>query len=223
MTMTMPAFDCRRVREISNKGGRKNIGKFPSLKLGRIVWWESLLERDFIYLLEFDGDVLSYAEQPFRIRYTLNGKRNSYTPDFSVNRKNKRQIVEVKLGKKAGEEHYVILFRIIAAICLNEGYEFVVATECDIRVQPRLDNIKLLWRYAKTPIHSYHHLLCREYFKSASASISTRLIDLISFFNSKGIGRDAVYAMLYRGVISTDLKVPLEETSVVRLSYPPAH
>jgi hypothetical protein len=221
--VTVPIFDSCRARKITNNGGGKNIGKFPSLKLGRIVWWESLLERDFIYLLEFDGAVLSYAEQPFRIRYTLNGKRHSYTPDFLVNRKNKRQIVEVKLRKKAGKEHYVILFRIIAAVCRNEGYEFVVATECDIRVQPRLDNIKLLWRYAKTPIHSHHHLLCREYFKTASASISIRLADLISFFNSKGIGKDAVYAMLYRGLIWTDLKVPLEETSAIRLSYPPAH
>ena len=41
------------VRKIINKGNRKVIGRFPSLKLKRNVWWESQLERDYIYILEF--------------------------------------------------------------------------------------------------------------------------------------------------------------------------
>src|SRR5437588_206487 len=85
-----------RARNISNKGSRKIIGKFPSLLMGLVVKWESKLERDFIYLLEFDSDVISYREQPIRIIYFLDGKSCRYTPDFLVVRKNKRQIIEVK-------------------------------------------------------------------------------------------------------------------------------
>ena len=84
------------VRKISNKGTKKVIGKFASLKMKRVIWWESQLERDYIYLLEFDPDVASYDEQPLRIEYYLNGKKHRYTPDFLVRKGNKRIIVEVK-------------------------------------------------------------------------------------------------------------------------------
>jgi hypothetical protein len=59
-----------RARKITNAGNRKVIGKFPSLKMNRVIWWESQLERDYIYLLEIDPEVLSYSEQPFTISYT---------------------------------------------------------------------------------------------------------------------------------------------------------
>ena len=62
-----------RVRRITN-GGRKVIGKFPSIKNGGMVWWESQIERDYFYLLEFDSDVIIYWAQPLKIRYYLDGR-----------------------------------------------------------------------------------------------------------------------------------------------------
>ncbi|MGQ4648881.1 hypothetical protein [Lyngbya aestuarii] len=59
-----------RARKITNAGNRKVIGKFPSLKMNAVIWWESQLERDYIYLLEIDPEVLSYGEQPLTISYT---------------------------------------------------------------------------------------------------------------------------------------------------------
>lgn len=61
-----------RARKITNAGNRKVIGKFPSLKMNAVISWESQLERDYIYLLEIDPEVLSYGEQPFTISYTDN-------------------------------------------------------------------------------------------------------------------------------------------------------
>ena len=40
-------------------------GKFPSMKVNRMIHWESLLERDAIMLFEFSPGVASYREQPF--------------------------------------------------------------------------------------------------------------------------------------------------------------
>ena len=71
------------VRRITN-GGRKVIGKFPSIKNGRMVWWESQIERDYLYLLEIDPDVVSYEEQPLKIRYYLDGEPHLYTPIFGL-------------------------------------------------------------------------------------------------------------------------------------------
>ena len=145
------------VRKITNKGCKKIIGKFPSLKLGRLIWWESQIERDYIYLLEFDPAVISYEEQPIRISYHLNGKERHYTPDFLVRQADRNLIVEVKQEKEALKEENQRLFNIVGAICARDDYEFIVVTDKMIRVQPRLDNIKLLTRYQRTPIHDSHY------------------------------------------------------------------
>src|SRR5258708_7622835 len=84
------------VRKIPKYGAQKNIGKFSSVKTGRIAWYESLLERDYMYLLDFDPKVTYWHEQPLKFRYTLEGKTHWYTPDLEVHRDSKNQIVEVK-------------------------------------------------------------------------------------------------------------------------------
>ena len=58
--------------------------KYPSLKLGRMVACESLLEGDLVILLEFSPGVLSYQEQPARIEYWDGERMREYFPDFEV-------------------------------------------------------------------------------------------------------------------------------------------
>lgn len=91
------------VRKITNIGSKKVIGKFPSMKMNTIIWWESQIERDYIYLLEIDPNVESYKGQPFKIHYTSSGSGRSYTPDFWVTRPDRQQVVEVKPASKVYE------------------------------------------------------------------------------------------------------------------------
>jgi hypothetical protein len=204
------------VRRITN-GGRKVIGKFPSIKNGRMVWWESQIERDYLYLLEIDPDVVSYEEQPLKIRYYLDGEPHLYTPDLRVIRRDKQQIVEVKDKKAAVREEYVELFRRVAPICQDQGYEFVVVTDQDIRIQPKLDNIKLICKYAKASVTSVHQILLYSLFADMA---SLTLEEIIGGFASKGIPNSVVYALIYRGILSVDLMQPIGKTSVAQMSLP---
>jgi len=203
------------VRKITNKGGKKVIGKFPSLKMGRLIWWESQIERDYIYLLEFDPAVISYEEQPLRISYYLNGKERRYTPDFLVRKAGKKLIIEVKQEEEALKEENQRLFNIVSAICTRDGYEFIVVTDKMIRVQPRLDNIKLLTRYQRTPVHDPHfQIVCYELFtEKCKASLS----EVMQFFASRNIGKQVVFSLLYWGVLAADLMQPIGAESVVCL------
>lgn len=46
------------MRHAPNRGVRgKNVGKFFSIKMGRMLWFESLLEEALMYLLDFDSEV----------------------------------------------------------------------------------------------------------------------------------------------------------------------
>jgi hypothetical protein len=202
------------VRKITNAGTKKNIGKFPSLKMRRNIWYESLLERDAMYLLEFDPEVISYREQEPRIRYWVDSKEHRYTPDLLVGRKHKKQIIEVKPKKALMDETYNLLFHIITPICREQGYEFVVWTEDGIRMQPRLEIVKTLWRYARTPLHPQHQIYCHEFF---SARREAGLEETARFFASKKITKRVVFALIYWGIISIDLTTPIGPNSVLRL------
>jgi hypothetical protein len=40
------------------------IGLFPSLKMGRMVAFESLIEQDYLYVLDYEAAVTAFEEQP---------------------------------------------------------------------------------------------------------------------------------------------------------------
>src|SRR5215213_6798357 len=154
--------------------------------MGIIVMWESKLERDFLYLLEFDPDVLSYTGQPVRILYNFAGKIRRYTPDFLVLRKHKKQIIEVKPRDKVSEGNNEQRFRIISQVCNASGYEFKIITDANIRVQPRLNNIRLLWKYARTPFSPQHQICCKELLGDGREMY---LGEVIQAFKARGISR----------------------------------
>jgi hypothetical protein len=75
---------------------KQNIGNFSSCKMETSFRYNSLLQKDFMYWLEFDTDVLSYNTPGIAVNYHSSGKEKSYTPDFQVVRYQKKQIIEVK-------------------------------------------------------------------------------------------------------------------------------
>lgn len=204
------------VRKPSNRGSKKNVGKFPSIKMKRIICWESLIERDLIYLLEFDREVRFYEEQPRRITYMRDGKQHYYTPDFMVKRNDTEQFVEVKLEEKVKKQKYEVLFREISWLCQEEGSEFVVVTDKMIRVEPMLSNVKMLYRYARTPIHLRYQLLCQEFLRS---KLTATVIELSEFFATKQVENEKhiVYALIYWGYLEADLMTLISSNAVISL------
>lgn len=195
------------VRKIPRRGARKNISKFFSVKMNKRLWSESLAEEDYKYLLDFDSMVESFEEQPFRIRYVLDGKTRHYTPDMLVLTKDGRKlVVEVKPKSKISTPKNDLLFRIVAALCAAEDHKFVVVTVEMIRQQPRLNNVKALWKYARTRLHPQHQIYCMELFLTRE---KVTLGEAFEFFESKGVGKHVVYALLFWGALSFDVMQPL--------------
>lgn len=201
------------VRRITN-GGKKVIGKFPSRKMGRAVWYESQLERDYIYLLEIDADVIAFKEQPFKIKYLLGKESHTYTPDFLVNRTDRRQVIEVKEEKEAKKEENQAFFNRMALICQEDGLDYLVATDTSIRQQPRLGNVKVLHKYSRIPVTHEHHIHAYAFFSGQSEAT---LSEVMGFFVSRGASRQVVYALIYWGVLWIDISVPFGPESIVRM------
>jgi hypothetical protein len=73
------------------------VGYFKSYKNNKQLAFESILERDFFTLLEFQNSVVAYEEQPLKIQYKLKAKNTRYTPDVLVTYNDGSQkIFEVK-------------------------------------------------------------------------------------------------------------------------------
>ena len=125
------------------------IGRFPSLKLERMVAFESLIEQDYLYVLDYERDVSYYEEQPLTIEYLWQGKTLRYTPDFHAVWAQHHKLVECKPRVRLDIEENQRKFAIAHQWCQENGWTFSVVTDDELRHGPRLANIKLLTRYAR--------------------------------------------------------------------------
>jgi len=125
-------------------------GDFPSLKLGRIVRYNSSIERDLLYFLEFWQDVSWYKEQPLTIDHImLDGKCRRYTPDYEIHQGDMKILAECKPEDRLESSQAKKQREIGEKWAEENGYCFVTFTDMALRTGQKLANIKLLWRYAR--------------------------------------------------------------------------
>lgn len=185
-----------------NQGGRKNLCKFPSFKNQRSILCESILEKDCCLLFESDPTILSYTEQPLKIEYLLDDKYHSYTPDILIQYKDRRVIIEVKPYEKTLKADFILRTKCIRPILEKDGYSYVIMTEREIRMQPRFDNIKFLFKYSATRLNYGHQIFLYDCFRSREYAT---LRELEEIFRSTGMARQIVMALIYRGYLSIDI------------------
>lgn len=141
------------VRKVSNRGGNI-IGRFPSLKMKRMIAFESLLERDFIYLLDYDQHIEWYEEQPLTIEYLHEGQTLHYTPDFQLIEAGHPVLVECKPEHFVDTEENRRKFSAAREWCVQRACEFRVVTDQQVRAGYRLENIKRLTAYARLKVEA---------------------------------------------------------------------
>ena len=213
------------IRKITNSGSRKNTGFFPSIKNERPVAFESLLERDYMYLLEYDDDVITYKEQPLTISYCLDNRIRRYTPDFSVKRKNKTQLIEIKpqskLKKILYDDYMLKKYNAAALFCKSNGYsEFNIVTDEEIRSGHLLNNIKYLFSYSKLVVPAFEKLEIRNELMIGGRQQLTQLLSKLCKNDTHSYNYHAyILAMLFNKEIQTNLAEPICLKSYVYVEY----
>lgn len=132
-------------------------GKFM-FRNKKIILFESLLEKSFLQVLEFNDIVLDVVEQPFTIETQITkGNKGSYTPDFLIYFKEpelrttnpiKPIVAEVKPSKKLIQNRIELKQKFKSAIkfCNEQEFRFKIFNENRIR-STEVDNIVFLNRY----------------------------------------------------------------------------
>jgi len=113
-----------------------------------MVQFESTIERDYLYLLDYEADITHFEEQPLAIEYRHEGKLQHYTPDFHVVQSAKNVLAECKPALLVDAEDNPIKFMVADLYCGERGWTFRVVTDAEIRSGWRLANVKTLRRYA---------------------------------------------------------------------------
>ncbi|MCG7535803.1 TnsA endonuclease N-terminal domain-containing protein [Pseudoalteromonas sp. OOF1S-7] len=137
------------------KAGYSNLtARVPSEKLSRMADAESSLERDFILLLEHNGDVVTYEEQPLTIKYGA----LKYTPDVLVQYSDgSRVLFEIKYRNELEKNWEKLKPKFKAAIKYGKqnGIKFKIMTDVEIRT-PYLKNLEFLSHFNRTvsPVES---------------------------------------------------------------------
>lgn len=203
----------------------KVTGAFATTKADRSVAFESLLEREYMLLLEFDDRVASIEEQPVRV--PVPGVPKGYVPDVLVRHHPiapgaapEVLLVEVKhtsdLAKNV--EKYKAKFEAAERYAAARNWRFVIVTEKDIRT-PRLSNLFYLKGYRRNPIHERHAQVIKDCLRAGGdKTIGELLNKACSVSGEEPLAlTSTAWTLIAHKHIKVDLDAPLNlATKVVR-------
>ena len=129
--------------------GKNIIGLFPSLKMGRMVAFESLVERDTFFILDYERSVTFFEEQPFTISYRFQKKVHTYTPDVRKVDDGRNILVECKPEDYVNTAENQVKFAAAREWCQENNSWFELAVAEEIRSGFRLNNIKTMTLFAR--------------------------------------------------------------------------
>lgn len=196
------------------------------------IWYESLVERDLLILLEYNDMVLDVIEQPLTITYkNHNGRTVTYTPDFLVTFKSlpshgsqsaypKSQLIEVKLHEELEKKFYELRprFKIATRYAQENDYIFKIYDDRKIR-GTELDNILFLKRYRKTEFDKVEESRILEYLKSVGHTQIDHIIEALYATKTKqAIALSHLYHLLYHKKVGIDIGLPINNWSTIWLN-----
>lgn len=193
------------IRNLRKPSPNKNVFKFASAKVNDVIMCESSIEFDACFHHEYDNDVTSFASQPKGFKYRFKGKNLPYTPDaLIIYKDSSERFHEYKPYSQTSCPIFREKFaaKRTASIELL-GIDLILVTDRQIRVNPILNNLKLLHRYSGVYGVSY---VQKELLNLIKHSGFIKLNDICELYGLPlGETRASLYALLHKGLLKTDL------------------
>jgi hypothetical protein len=101
-------------------------GRWFSTTARRFLEYESLLERDWMLLMDFDREVEWVCEQPLRLRYLKDGLAASHVPDLLVWRGARPELCDVKSEERLDDPEFKVQVRATGLACAEAGLGYRV-------------------------------------------------------------------------------------------------
>ncbi len=185
-------------------------GRWFSTTAGRFLEYESLLERDWMLLMDFDREVEWICEQPLRLTYVKDGTRASHVPDLLVWRSGTFELCVVKSTERLEDPVFVAQVRATGLACAETGWGYRVLSEPD---RQRLVNVRWLAGYRERPADLDGE---RARMVSWLATGSATIGELLADAREPALARPVLMHLLWAGDASVDLSGPISDESLVQ-------
>jgi hypothetical protein len=175
-----------------------------------MVHYHGLLQRAYVYLLEYDDQVQSYEERPFSISYRISNQISHYTPDFRVIWKHQRpRLITCRASAGAFAPTFLPCLTATQLWCQQHQYDFALITEVTLRSQTvLLSNLEML------AVHSFSSIPTptREYLLSTIIAIGgpfspKELVQRTPLLHPTQT-KSSILHLIYHGELLTDLTQP---------------
>lgn len=180
--------------------------------------YSSTIERDCLYEFEYDPAVQRYRAQPFTITGTTpDGHAHRYTPDYLVIRHDGREIVECKPAARLDAPHTQQQIALGTTWAAENGHDFRVVTDTELR-GPRLDNLKLLYRFAQLTPPSPQIQRCLMLLRSYPDGVAMRVL-ADQWEGGVAVLFPLLCHLLFIQLLTTTLQLPIRSNTVVRVVH----
>lgn len=203
------------------KNYRSVTGTFPSYKNKCNVSYESLLERDFYLLLEFNTNVKSYEEQPFTINYNRNNRTFKYTPDALVHYFDNSlpDVYEIKMSSEIKEKKVFFKEKLnrIEEYVVNNDMNFKVFSELNID-SAYLENALFLYRYRSLNNQILPHNILKVFTDINSISVKGLLNKLADNKFKQAEYLPYIWSLVFHNKLIVNMQERITNSSIVRIN-----
>lgn len=210
LRVELPPAGAIRMRDLVHRGTQRPVFKVPSLKLGRAVQCESILEVEAAVLLDVAPHVSSFAEQAARIHYVLHGQTRSHVPDFAVMLGRRKAFLEIKFEKDLDAEVRERTRHLERGLP-RLGWEYHVLTEATLRRGSLLSNANSILRRARHATSDVDSLFTLENLRQRRGA-TLRDYGWSEYGSSQAL---SVASLITRGLAAVDWLAPLSDASPV--------
>ncbi|MFZ1411412.1 MAG: TnsA-like heteromeric transposase endonuclease subunit [Micropruina sp.] len=200
----------RPVRRFPTYRSQSNYpGWLWSVTMGRLVGYESLLERDRLWLADFDPTVRGIASQPFWMSGRDGSVLRRHVPDFMLKTDAGFVVVDVKPTKMLANHDVAAALSWAGRVCAARRWQFEIWSGADPVL---LRNVRFLAAGRRAELIDADALgkvagVLRPGMSVAEAEAASGV--------EPQIARGAMLSLLWQGLWTTDLTQPLSPSSVL--------
>jgi len=184
-------------------------GLWFSTTVERFMEYESLLERDWMLLMDFDREVEWMCEQPLRLRYVKAGQRVSHVPDLLVWRAGTPELCDVKSDERLDDPAFLAQVEATGRACAEAGFGYRVLSEPD---QQLLVNVRWLAGFREPPADPDGE---RARMLLLLATGASTICELVGGAVEPVLARPVLMHLLWTGEAMVDMTEPISEASRV--------
>jgi hypothetical protein len=184
-------------------------GRWFSTTAGRFLEYESLLERDWMLLMDFDRAVEWICEQPLRLRYRKDASPASHVPDLLVWRAGIPELCDVKSEERVDDPEFQAQVRATARACAEAGFGYRVLSEPDRQL---LVNVRWLAGFREAPADLDGE---RARMLAVLAAGPSTIAEVLSGACEVALARPVLMHMLWAGAALVDVGAPIDADSRV--------